>query len=95
MPKHLCWIMALLGMHRGAFHVPILIENRALGYRIEFFIEEFRIEDYSPQYRAKTRFEELTPRDGKNATDDAGRSAAIRLGHGSQISEATQVPQLS
>lgn len=46
-----------------ALHVPILVENRALGYRIEFFIEEFRVEDYSLQYRAKTRFEELTPRD--------------------------------
>lgn len=46
-----------------AFHVPILVENRALGYRMEFFIEEFRIEDFSLQYRAKTRFEELTPRD--------------------------------
>jgi hypothetical protein len=43
--------------------VSILVENRALGYRIEFFLEEFQIEDYTLQYRAKTRFEELTPQD--------------------------------
>lgn len=42
-----------------AFHVPIMIENRALGYRIEFFIEEFRMEKYTIQYRAKTRFDQL------------------------------------
>lgn len=65
-----------------AFHVPILIENRALGYRIEFFIEEFRVEDYSLQYRAKTRFEELTPRDEEER--DRWREQRRRAYYGSK-----------
>jgi len=43
--------------------VPIVIENRAFGYQIDFFIEEFRIQQYTIQYRAKPKFQELSPRD--------------------------------
>ena len=50
------------GVFEVAFHVPILIENRALGYEIEFYIEEFRMEKLTIQYRARTKFQELTPR---------------------------------
>jgi hypothetical protein len=46
-----------------AVPVSILVENRALGYRIEFFLEDFQVEAYTLQYRAKTRFEGLAPQD--------------------------------
>ncbi len=41
--------------------VPLQIENRALGYKIHFMLEEFRMEKGTLQYKAKTRFEELQP----------------------------------
>ena len=43
--------------------MPFEIENLALGYRIQCFLEEFRIEKNVLQYKAQTRFEELLSRD--------------------------------
>lgn len=65
----LCTILNPEGMeflNRGsmfevAFHVPIIVENRALGYKLDFFIEEFKTDDMTLQYSAKTKFEELQP----------------------------------
>ena len=44
-----------------AYHVSLTVENRALGYRIEFLLEQFRSDGVMLQYSAKTRFEDIQP----------------------------------
>jgi hypothetical protein len=62
--------------------VPVIVENRALGYRVEFLMEEFLLEQYTLQYRAKTKFQELTPRDEQELS--RWKESRRRAYHGSR-----------
>lgn len=44
---------------------PLLIENRALGYRLVYHLAEFAAGKERQQYRGLPRFEPLTPRNGR------------------------------
>ncbi|GIV58366.1 MAG: hypothetical protein KatS3mg042_1279 [Rhodothermaceae bacterium] len=46
---------------------PLIIENRALGYRIHYFLKEFVGEPTRTRYDGEPLFEEMTPRDAEEA----------------------------
>lgn len=46
---------------------PLLIENKALGYRLELILQIFSVEETAFKYGGVTRFEELKATDGNEA----------------------------
>jgi len=52
---------------KAAAQEPLVFENRALGYKVTYFLKEFEITINFTNYRGFTRFEELTPESGEEA----------------------------
>ena len=50
-----------LGSLRAIASAPLVIENRALGYRIQYFLEDFKAEGFRTQYDGEPLFEEMDP----------------------------------
>lgn len=46
---------------------PIIIENKTLGYRINYTLQDFELDNKTTSYRGLTHFEFLTPTDEKEA----------------------------
>lgn len=58
---------------------PVYIENRALGYRITFYLEEFTFLNGAQSTKGKAKFEELEPKSRKqNRQWDNAREMAYR-----------------
>lgn len=47
---------------RAEAHAPLMIENRALGYRMHYYLKEFDLVEGVLRYLGVPRFEELEPR---------------------------------
>ena len=58
-----------LGRFRAYASAPLEIENRALGYRIQYFLNDFQATSYRTQYDGEPLFTELDP----GSTDQADR----------------------
>jgi len=56
---------------------PLLIENRALGYRIEYHLEDFRLTPRRIQYDGEPLFEELEGTPAEQATWEKARRTAF------------------
>ncbi len=55
------------GSFKAAAQEPLVFENRALGYKVTYFLKEFEITNNFTKYRGIQRFEELTPESGEEA----------------------------
>lgn len=70
--------------HRGTFRAsaqaPLIIENRALGYRIQYFLRDFAITPSRVQYDGEPLFEELAPDNSAQADLWAANRRAAFLG---------------
>lgn len=67
------------GELRATARAPLVIENRALGYRLVYDLHEFRASATSIRYDGDERFEELTPAsDEEAAWWEAARARAYR-----------------
>jgi hypothetical protein len=56
---------------------PIVIENRALGYRIEYHLEDFKLTPRRTQYDGEPLFEDLEGRPAQEARWEAARREAF------------------
>lgn len=56
------------GPLRASAHAPLQIENRALGYRITYFLKEFEATSTTTRWDGEPLFEELMPIDSAEAT---------------------------
>ncbi len=52
---------------KAAAQEPLVFENRALGYKVTYFLKEFEITINFTKYHGFTRFEELTAESGEEA----------------------------
>ncbi len=50
------------GQFEAAAQAPLLIENQALGYKLDFVLEDFVATAQNLSYSGSTKFEELTPK---------------------------------
>ena len=50
-----------LNLLRAYSQIPIQIRNEALGYRVSYFLESFKLEDEDLRFRGKIRFRNLSP----------------------------------
>lgn len=61
------------GRFSAEAYAPLEIENRALGYRIRYHLEEFRASGGTVRWDGEPFFEPLTPRDSAEAAQWAAR----------------------
>lgn len=58
-----------MGSLRAVATAPLIIENRALGYRVQYFLEDFKAEGFRTQYDGEPLYEEMEP----SSPDEAAR----------------------
>jgi hypothetical protein len=56
-----------LGEFRATASAPLVIENRALGYKVQYFLKEFVAEPTRTRYDGEPLFEEMTPESPEQA----------------------------
>jgi hypothetical protein len=78
-PRSLYFDSAWWGKFEADATRPLRLENRALGYRVIYYLEEFEERGDIVRWDGEPRFEPLTPRDSAEATQwAANRREAFR-----------------